>query len=333
MSLDLPIPNNSEGKPRKVGLELEFAGLEIEEAARIIRDLYGGEIKKRHRYQFSVVNTNLGDFEVELDARILKKMAGTELLANWDLDIDEEAIKDSIGDILDKLAKAVIPLEIVMPPLPVGELAVLEDLREKLQQQKAEGTESSWMHAFGMHINIEAPSLEVDLLLRYLRAFFILYPWLLEELDINLSRRISPFIDHFPDQYVERILQRDYKPSMQQLITDYLEFSPTRNRPLDMMPIWAMLAEEQVADVLGDEKNRPRPTFHYRLPNSRIEDPNWRFKSELKRWTEVEKLASNSEMLDKLSRLYLFRKGETFVSFRKEWAKTTAILLDLDEEN
>lgn len=332
MPLCLPEPLNHEGQPRRIGFELEFAGLEIEEAAEIIRGLYGGEVQKRHRYQYSVTDTALGDFEVELDARILKKMAGTKLLADWDFDIDEEALKDSIGDILDKLAKAVIPLEIVMPPLPVDETARLEALRKELQAQKAEGTETSWMHAFGMHINIETPGLDAQTMLRYLRAFFILYPWLLETLNIDLSRRISPFIDHFPVRYVELVLDPEYAPSRDQLISDYLEFSPTRNRPLDMMPIWALIAEESVSEALGDEKNKPRPTFHYRLPNSRVEDPGWSFQVELERWIEVEKLAGNSEMLHKLSRLYLVRKRETFVSFRKEWAQTAAILLDLDEE-
>ena len=56
---------------------------------------------------------------MELDARILKKMAGTEIFREWGLDIEEQAIKDSLGDIVDKLAKAVIPLEIVMPPVPI----------------------------------------------------------------------------------------------------------------------------------------------------------------------------------------------------------------------
>lgn len=333
-SLKLPNPKNAKGEARKIGLELEFAGLELDEAANIIKNLYGGHVVKSHRYRYTIEDTELGDFEVELDARILKKMAKTNLLGglDLDLDIDEQLIKDSIGDVLDKLAKAVIPLEIVMPPLPADEIYRLEELRKKLQQEKAEGTGSSWMHAFGMHINVEAPNLEAETLLRYMKAFFILYPWLLEELDIDLSRRISPFIDHFPDNYVELVLEADYKLNIQQLISAYLHYNPTRNRPLDMMPIWAMLDEQQVSEALGDEKNKPRPTFHYRLPNSRIEDPDWSFGREWEYWLEVEKLAGNDEMLRKLSRLYLYRRSEKFVAFRKEWARTTAILLDLDDE-
>ncbi|MDZ7681994.1 MAG: amidoligase family protein [Fodinibius sp.] len=79
------------------------------------------------------------------------------------------------------------------------------------------------------------------------------------------------------------------------------------------------------------EKNDPRPTFHYRLPNSRINNPNWRFEEEWNHWLAVEKLAGNNEMLDKLCRLYLVRNKQKVMSFRKQWAQTVRILLDLDE--
>lgn len=78
-------------------------------------------------------------------------------------------------------------------------------------------------------------------------------------------------------------------------------------------------------------KNDPRPAFHYRLPNSRIDDPGWRFEDEWNLWLEIEKLAGDKEMLHKLSRLYVIRKKETILSFHKEWANTVTILLDFDE--
>lgn len=333
MILDIPELLHTDGRPRKVGLELEFAGLELDKTAAIIQQHYGGAIEIKNRYQYTVKDTVLGDFKVELDARILKKMAGTDFFKEWNLDIDEQKLSDSIGEILDKVAMTVVPVEIVMPPVSNEDLDKLEPLRESLQKQKAEGTESSWMHAFGLHINIESPDLEVATLLTYLRSFFILYPWLLNELDIDISRRLSPFIDPFHKEYVRLILNDDYDPSQQQFIGDYLTYNPTRNRPLDMMPILALLDNERVSKVLGDEKNKARPTFHYRLPSSRVNDPEWNFEKEWKKWLHIESLVSNNEMLAKLSQLYLLREGETLVSFRKEWAQTAAILLDLNEES
>lgn len=327
----LPIKQNAEGQDRRVGLELEFAGLEIEDTARFAHQLYGGEVKKENRYQFEIKGTTLGDFIVELDARLLKRMANENILDKYGVDTDEKSIRKSIEDTVDKLAKTVVPLEIVMPPVPVSKLHRLEELRKALQENRAEGTSVSLVNAFGMHINIEAPDLHITTLHRYLKAFVIMYPWLLYTLNIDFTRRVSPFVYPFPERYVRKILDPAYQPSQEQFIKDYLDKNPTRNRPLDLMPLFGILNPSLIESVMEGEKNKPRPTFHYRLPNSRIDDPDWRFEDEWKYWLVVEELAGDEEMLEKLSRLYLLREKETIISFRKEWAKTIEILLGLDE--
>jgi len=332
MSYSLPpVVSNTNGESRKVGFELEFAGIELEKAAQIIQKIYGGSLKKEHRYHYKVVDTELGDFRIELDAKILRKMAKQNVFGKLGFDSNEEFFQKSVEEVVDKLAMTVVPLEVVMPPVPVQQLNELEALREKLQENKAEGTQTSLVHAFGMHVNIESPDLEVATLLKYLRSFLIVYPWLLETLDIDISRRISPFIDPFPKRYTRKILDADYHPEQRQFIVDYIEDNPTRNRPVDMMPIFGLLNEELIEAVLEGEKNSPRPAFHYRLPNSRVDDPEWHFEDEWRLWLVVEQLAADEEMLRKLSRLYLFREEGTVISFRREWARTVAILLDLDE--
>lgn len=330
--MDLPVQTtNADGKQRTIGLELEFAGIEPQKAAELIQSLYGGSLQKEHRYQIAIEGTDLGDFRVELDARILRKMASNNIFDRLGINLSEESFRKSIEDAVDKLARSVVPLEIVMPPVPLETLPQLEKLRTLLQENKAKGTDTSLVHAFGMHLNIEAPDLKIATLHRYLKAFLILYPWLMERLQVDISRRISPFVDPFPDKYVSLVLNADYSPSEQEFVADYVSHNPTRNRPLDMMPILGMLQPDRIAEVMEGEKNDPRPTFHYRLPNSHIDDPAWTFNAEWKHWLAVEKLAGNDEMLDKLGRLYIRRKMETVISFRKEWAETVNILLDLDE--
>ena len=325
-----PLTKNEEGNPRKIGLELEFAGIEPMHAAEIITSVFGGKISEEHRYHININNTDLGDFRVELDARILRKMAEDNIFDKLGINLEEDSLRKSIEDVVDKMARSVVPLEIVMPPVAIEDLERLEQLREALQQNKAKGTHASMVHAFGMHLNIESPDLKTTTLLNYLRAFVVAYPWLLETLNIDMTRRISPFVDPFPDKYVNKILNPDYAPDADQLIEDYIEFNPTRNRPVDMMPIFGMLNDELSSPVMEGAKNDPRPTFHYRLPNSRIDDPDWRFSDEWNHWLVIERLASQNEMLEKLSRLYLLRREETVISFRKEWAKTLEILLDLN---
>ncbi len=326
-----PIVKNKDGHPRMVGLEIEFAGIEPMQAAQIITSVFGGEISQEHRYQINISGSELGDFRVELDARILRRMAEENIFDKLGISLEEDSIRKSIEDVVDKMARSVVPLEIVMPPVRIDKLDKLENLREALQENKAKGTYASMVHAFGMHLNIEAPDLNVTTLLNYLRAFAVVYPWLLEVLKIDMTRRISPFVDPFPEKYVKKILNPEYDPDVDQFIKDYIEFNPTRNRPVDMMPIFGMLNEDLIAPVMEGEKNDPRPTFHYRLPNSRIDDPDWRFEDEWNHWLVVERLVADDEMLNKLCRLYLLRRDQTVISFRKEWAKTLEILLDLDE--
>jgi len=330
--LNLPLQmTNADGQQRTIGLELEFAGIKPRKAAELIQSVYGGTLQKEHRYQIDIEDTELGDFRVELDARILRKMASNNIFDRLGINLSEESFRKSIEDAVDKLARSVVPLEIVMPPVSLETLPQLEKLRILLQENKAKGTDTSLVHAFGMHMNIETPDLRIATLQRYLKAFLILYPWLMERLQVDISRRISPFVDPFPDEYAALVLNTDYQPNEQEFVADYVSHNPTRNRPLDMMPILGMLQPDRIAEVMEGEKNEPRPTFHYRLPNSHIDDPAWTFNTEWKRWLAVEKLAGNDEMLDKLGRLYLLRKMETVISFRKEWAETVNILLDLDE--
>lgn len=322
---------NVEGKHRTVGFELEYAGLDLSKTAEIIRKIFGGTIEEKNRYEFLISGTELGEFRVELDARILQKIASEKLGDKLGIEVDDSKIKTSIEDLLDKMAKSVVPIEVVMPPIPISSIEMLGELQQQLRSNKAEGTSTSLVHAFGMHINIECPDLETGTLLRYLRAFMLLYPWLLEELNIDFTRRISPFVDPFPSAYVEKVLNPSYDPDQEELIVDYLEYNATRNRPLDMMPVFALLDQDRVDDAMGGEKNNPRPTFHYRLPNSRIDDPDWSFTQEWNYWCAVEKLADNPDMIEKLGKLYLLRKSKTLVPFKKEWAETVRILLDLDE--
>lgn len=332
MSINIPpVTKNAEGKPRMIGFELEFAGLELSKTAEIVQQAFGGKVIEKNRYEFQIKDTELGDFRVELDARILQKMASDDTFKKWGLNIDQNKLSNSIEEALDKMAKSVVPTEIVMPPIELKTIGRLEYLQSQLQQNKAEGTKTSLVHAFGMHMNIECPDLEVDTLLRYLKSFLLVYPWLVEKLDIDITRRISPFVDPFPDKYVELVLDPEYDPDRDTLMEDYLRFNPTRNRPLDLMPIFGLHDEEGINQVLDGEKNNPRPTFHYRLPNSKIDEEDWKFSDEWNDWCVVEKLAYDSDMLTKLSKLYLLRKRKKLVSFKKEWAETIRILLDLDE--
>ncbi len=319
MKFDLPPhQKNENGETRKIGFEIEFAGVEIEQVAKFIATTFGGEHVRESRFFHKVTDTAIGDFKVEMDAAILKDKLYEKYLKK--LGIDLGGLLESVGleDALAKIASTVVPFELAIPPIPLTELHEVEKIRAGLQKSKARGTEASLVYAFGLHINPETPARDVQTLLNFMRAFLLLYIWIFKKSEIDLSRRLTPFIDEFPEDYVRLILEPAYAPDFEKLVADYLEHNPTRNRPLDMLPLFADI-DESIMERLEWEIVRPRPTFHYRLPNCLVDDPEWQISSEWNYWVEVERLADAPDAISELSAEYLTTLDATFLSFKNKW--------------
>jgi hypothetical protein len=314
-----PVLHNQEGKERTIGLELELSGLRLDDITRAIRDVCKGEVEKISKYEAMVKETRFGDFRVELDAELFRELKVTNYFKKIGLDALEPGLGDSIEDFMATAAELVVPFEIVFPPVPLTSLPELEKLREKILETGAKGTGASFFYAFGLHLNPELPSTGPETVLAYLKSFLILYDSLKEELDIDLSREITPFIDPFPEKYIIKILAPGYHPGTPDLIDDYIEYNPTRNRPLDMLPMLAWMDEGRVRKALPDQKISRRPTLHYRLPNSRIDEPGWSFTTEWNKWMPVENLVSDSVKLDSMARKYLYHLEHPVLSTAKTW--------------
>ena len=52
---------------RRVGVEIEFAGLSCERAAGLVSDLFGGRLERVDPHFFKVLETRFGTVEVALD--------------------------------------------------------------------------------------------------------------------------------------------------------------------------------------------------------------------------------------------------------------------------
>lgn len=205
---------------------------------------------------------------------------------------------------MDDLAKYIIPCEIVTSPLSHDQFDELNDIISLLDSISAEGTQDSPLNAFGVHINPDTPSLEADCIRRFLQSFNLLSGWIIDDSETDLSRRIfTSFIDPFPKDYLKLLLKEDYAPGIDQLIDDYLKHNPTRNRSLDMLPMFAFIDEEKVmAGIKSQEKSliKKRPAYHYRLPDCRIGDSEWSIATEWNRWWCVEALANDEDLLKKM---------------------------------
>lgn len=284
-----PLAETSEGLPRRVGVELEFAGLELAAIAGILQHALGGELKVLSDYEQLLQGTSLGDFGIELDFAWLKRL-GRERR--------EAAIPELFGEALLKLAaEQVVPWEVVGPPLPMSELWRLCEPLATLREAGALGTGHAPHYAFGLHFNPELPSLDCGTILAYLRAFLCLFDWLRQRSRVSLTRRLTPYIDPFPTEYTHWVLRETYQPELSELIDDYLRFNPTRNRALDLLPLFVHLDERRVRRRVPDPRIKGRPTLHYRLPNCQIDEPEWGLVLPWRDWLQVEALASDPSRL------------------------------------
>lgn len=300
-----PTLRNNAGEIRKVGFELEFSGVELLDVAQDVASLFGGSVERQSNYVYKVSDTCFGEFTLEVDASQLKSEKYKAFLQEVGIDLDHTTL-NSLDSLLLKIASVAVPFELVMPPVPLNSLHELSKLESMLRKRAARGTRDSLLYAFAMQFNPELPSFEPSEIVDHLRAFFVLQHWLELEMDIDISRRLSPFIDSFPEAYVRKVLHRDYKPELPQLIDDYLRYNPTRNRPLDMTCVFAHLDYSRVMKRVEEPHLvKPRPTFHFRMPDCRIDEPSWSMALEWNRWVNVEQLAADKVELRKVCDAYL----------------------------
>jgi putative amidoligase enzyme len=295
------LPDNiktEEGNTRRVGYEIEYSGVDLEMSAKLLQDVVGGDIEQESSYCFNLENKQFGIFRLELDASLLKDGVYKEYLLKAGINIDDLDLNDELDQILSKVASTVVPNEIVTPPIPMDEMAIVDDIVTALRRKEAEGTRASMFYAFGLHINPELASTKTDYLLSHIRSFTVLFDWICKETKVDLSRKISPYIQPYPDEYARHVLQADYAPDIEQLINDYLDLVGSRNFALDMLPAFAHINEK---DVMNKAKEKalikPRPAFHYRLANSMVDEHDWSVADEWLIWMEIEKLAADTDKL------------------------------------
>lgn len=277
------------GSPRRVGVELEMNGLTLDGLAEVTAEFLDTAVAQVSRYERRLYGDPAGDWVVELDFRLLKEM-GRELRAPEDL---ADSLLQSAEDLLRWMAETVVPLEVVSPPLPLQRLSDVQGLINRLRQAGARGSSDHPVNAFGMQFNPEVPDTEAATLTSYLRAFLCLYDWLLARADIDITRRLTSYVAPFPLEYVRLVSSPDYTPDLPTLIDDYLLHNPTRNRALDMLPLFLHIDPLRVRAVVQDPLVKPRPAFHYRLPDCEIHRPEWGLHLAWNDWVEVERLAAD----------------------------------------
>lgn len=294
------------------------------DAADMIVDLYGGKTEQVSGYEFKVKGSDFGTFSLELDASLFLNKKYEGVLKSVGLDVEKLQNKDKLEDTLREMASTIVPFEIITPPIPFSKLDALNKLVDKLREWKAKGTGSSFFYAFGLHLNPEVPELTAASLLRHLKAYVMLDAWIRQDADIDISRKLTPYINEYEMKYIRHILREDYEPDLETLIRDYFEFDNSRNRPLDMLPVFRFLEEELTEELLDEKLTSARPTFHYRLPNCSIQNKSWSLGEEWNRWWLIERLAYDEQVLNQYARRFLQMDEKTLFSVKRKWIKLMA---------
>lgn len=289
----LPWQSSYADKPRRFGIEIEFSGLELAEVQQLVAKHLMLTAESSSRYRYNLTGDPAGDWLVELDFQLLTKMG--------EQDIDSDSVKDnlqaSLESMLAAVAKPIVPLELVSPPLPFSRLHEVSELITLLHKAGAKGSSESLRYAFGLQLNPEIPSAEVTILLRIIQAFVCLQDWLRHREHIDVVRSLTSYIEPYSKAYQQKITEKNYQPALSELIGDYLEFNPSRNRALDCLPLFLHLDEKRVRAVTDDKLIKARPTFHYRLPSCEIHRQDWSLQHAWDGWAEVELLAADPERL------------------------------------
>lgn len=309
--------------PARVGVEVEFAGLDFDEAADVIAAHLGAPRRPVSRHEALFEADDGAPYRLEVDFELLKRLSREEA---------EEGREDPLRRFaiaaLDAAAAVATPLELVTPPLAPARLGDLDELLGALGAAGAVGTDASLIYAFGVHLNPEAEP-DPERVLAHLRAFLCLYDWLEQRDGIDLSRKFTAFIDPFPREYELRVLAADYRPSAAAFIDDYLAANPTRNRALDLLPLLAEMDGERVATAVSDRRIRARPTYHYRLPSSRVGEAGWSILRPWNDWLAVERLAADDRRLGELCRQRVAHQAAgPFQRRQRDWIAQCARTVD-----
>ncbi|MCR8913778.1 hypothetical protein FDP08_05475 [Marinobacter panjinensis] len=312
------IMRTDDGKERKVGVEIELSGLGYEDLVSLATRLLDGEAKPVSRY-VSEITTDAGAFAIELDSDPIK-----------DLDLQDQRLPESVRElggqamsVIDAAAEKIVPLEIVSPPLPFSELERIETLCDELRKAGALGSREALYYAFGLQLNPELPDLKASTLVRYLQAFAALYEWLKARHQIDLSRKLTSYIEPWSSNYIDLLMSEGYDPDMDQLMKDYLHYNPTRNKALDLLPLFAHLNSELLARYVKDERIKSRPTLHYRLPDCDIDNPLWHFSTVWNDWVILEQLAANAGDLAALVTEFRNSRKLSFHNLTHSWLDTS----------
>jgi len=316
-----------DGAPRQVGIEIELQGIPVDRLVALVRDALGGTVRDVSRSEYEIDVPDQGTWRVEVDFALLKEMAKEEAALEKS---DENSSQAIALDALDAMSSLLVPCEIVSPPLGMESIGEpMDAVVRAVRDAGGNGTHASLVYAFGVHFNVEPTDMQAGTVLAYMQAFVCLFDWIVWKGEIDLARRVTPYIKPFPRQYQALILEPDYRPDFAGLIKDYLAHNATRNRALDMLPLFSMIDEDLIKETVDDDRVNARPAFHYRLANSCVDEPDWSIADPWNRWLKIEQLAADKDALATLCAEMLADSERMLHPLDNKWREKVQLWVDL----
>lgn len=299
----LPRMHTDTGEDRRVGVEIEFAGLTEHDVARLAQSHLGGRIATQDAHRITLADTALGTLKIELDTA-LKAWGGNRLV---DAGLDA--------------ARGLIPVELVTEPLDLAGLNRLDAFRETLRAAGALGTHDGVLLGFGVHFNVAVAGMGAPVTARTILAFGLLEDWLRLRRPIDTTRRLMPFVAPWPSSFVETLAADAPDPAMRLVRDAYARHCDSRNFALDLLPLFKFADAAAFAREFPRQDNtKARPAFHYRLSDSRIDECEWSLELEWNRWRRVEELAETPGRLKGLAADYI-QRARPLIGESGAWAR------------
>lgn len=101
---------NSDNQTRRVGFELEFSGINLQETVSAVQSAIDADIISQTEAEITLHSKEFGDFNIEIDWAYLKAKATEEQGPNEDR---------TWVDLLSRVAPVLVPIEVVCPPIPM----------------------------------------------------------------------------------------------------------------------------------------------------------------------------------------------------------------------
>src|SRR6056297_3995821 len=305
----LPVTDNAAGHERLTGIEIEFAGPTELETGTLIAQRFGGTATDDGHHCVTVSGTRFGDIEVELDIGLRKR---------HDLPFLKEGLDAFRG---------LIPVEVVTPPLSRAQVEDFNTICADLRHIGAMGSRSGVLLGFGVHLNPEVVAPDDRFTLDTIIAYAMLEPWLRMKEEIDATRRVMPFVETWPKGFVSALAGGSFD-SLADVMHVAAQHVASRSQSLDLLPLFKH-AEPDLFDEIFDieDKTSPRPTFHFRLPDSRIDEAGWSLLQAWQLWRQVECVAANADLLDALRAAWATHDA-AWCSRGSEWIDTVDRLLD-----